>query len=104
MACENCINCFVCMGIPMKPRGVTDERFPDLQVRTMHALDSPNILKFYAWYETTNHLWLILEFCVGGDLMSLISQACASPHLIPERGACCAREQFVQTRLLRLQN
>lgn len=41
----------------------------------MHALDSPNILKFYAWYETTNHLWLILEYCVGGDLMSLISQA-----------------------------
>lgn len=25
-------------------------------------------------YETTNHLWLILEYCVGGDLMSLLRQ------------------------------
>lgn len=28
-----------------------------------------------AWcgrYETTNHLWLILEYCVGGDLLSLL--------------------------------
>jgi serine/threonine-protein kinase ULK4 len=23
-------------------------------------------------YETTNHLWLILEYCVGGDLRSLL--------------------------------
>jgi serine/threonine protein kinase len=23
-------------------------------------------------YETTNHLWLILEYCVGGDLMTLL--------------------------------
>jgi len=50
------------------------------EVRTMHALDSPNILKFYAWYETTNHLWLILEYCVGGDLMSLISQDLRLPE------------------------
>lgn len=38
----------------------------------MHALDHKNILKFFAWYETTNHLWLILEYCVGGDLLSLL--------------------------------
>lgn len=25
-------------------------------------------------YETSNHLWLILEYCVGGDLMSLLRQ------------------------------
>lgn len=25
-------------------------------------------------YETTNHLWLILEYCVGGDLVSLLEQ------------------------------
>ncbi len=25
-------------------------------------------------YETRNHLWLILEYCVGGDLMSLLKE------------------------------
>jgi serine/threonine-protein kinase ULK4 len=25
-------------------------------------------------YETGNHLWLILEYCVGGDLKSLLTQ------------------------------
>lgn len=31
-------------------------------------------------YETTNHLWLILEYCVGGDLMSLLRQDVALPE------------------------
>ncbi|MEW5310458.1 MAG: hypothetical protein WDW38_002255 [Sanguina aurantia] len=50
------------------------------EVRTMHALDNKNILKFFNWYETTNHLWLILEYCVGGDLMSLLRQDCKLPE------------------------
>eukprot|EP00798_Chlamydomonas_sp_ICE-L_P014436 gene14436-20443_t len=50
------------------------------EVRTMHALDHKNILKFYAWYETTNHLWLILEYCVGGDLVSLMRQDVKLPE------------------------
>ena len=35
-------------------------------------MDHPNILRFHAWYETGNHLWLILEYCVGGDLARLL--------------------------------
>jgi len=31
-------------------------------------------------YETTNHLWLILEYCVGGDLMSLMRQDVRLPE------------------------
>jgi serine/threonine protein kinase len=31
-------------------------------------------------YETTNHLWLILEYCVGGDLMSLLRQDARLPE------------------------
>lgn len=31
-------------------------------------------------YETTNHLWLILEYCVGGDLMSLLRQDVRLPE------------------------
>lgn len=81
-----------------------------LQVKTIHGLDHPNILKFYNWcaqhfgmncdvsrevrclentgtkevlylcrYETHNHLWLILEYCVGGDLKSLLQQDLCLP-------------------------
>lgn len=36
------------------------------------GLKHPNVLKFFHWYETRNHLWVILEYCPGGDLMALI--------------------------------
>ena len=34
----------------------------------------PNILRFYNWYETRNHFWIILEYCSGGDLYTLLEQ------------------------------
>ncbi|XP_042391332.1 serine/threonine-protein kinase RUNKEL-like [Zingiber officinale] len=44
------------------------------EVRMLHSLNHPNVLRFYSWYETTAHLWLVLEYCVGGDLMTLLKQ------------------------------
>uniref|UniRef100_A0A7S3K321 Protein kinase domain-containing protein n=1 Tax=Aureoumbra lagunensis TaxID=44058 RepID=A0A7S3K321_9STRA len=42
------------------------------EVQMMHCLSHPHTLKFYDWYETRNNLWLILEYCSGGDLKSLL--------------------------------
>lgn len=40
----------------------------------MHRLNHPHIIRFRDWYETKNNLWLILEYCTGGDLQSLLKQ------------------------------
>jgi len=42
-------------------------------------LSHTNVLKFYSWYETTNHYWIIVEFC-SGDMMTLLGQ----DHKLPE--------------------
>ncbi|XP_025767580.1 serine/threonine-protein kinase ULK4 isoform X2 [Oreochromis niloticus] len=42
-------------------------------VRLTQDLDHPNIANFYEWYETSNHLWLVVELCTGGSLESVIA-------------------------------
>ncbi|XP_033625022.1 serine/threonine-protein kinase ULK4-like isoform X3 [Asterias rubens] len=44
------------------------------RVRLTHELDHPNVVQFYEWYETTNHLWLVVELCTGGSLGQLLIQ------------------------------
>lgn len=44
------------------------------EVRIFHSLKNRHILKFFNWYETRNHLWIIFEYCAGGDLFQLIEQ------------------------------
>ncbi|GAQ82018.1 Serine-threonine protein kinase FUSED [Klebsormidium nitens] len=50
------------------------------EVRTLHSLEHENVLRFHAWYETSNHLWLILEYCVGGNLLTLLHQDTRLPE------------------------
>ena len=39
--------------------------FVSYQVRLSHDLSHGNIVSFYEWYETSNHLWLVSELCTG---------------------------------------
>ena len=45
----------------------------------MHRLRSPYTVQFHEWFETSNHLWLILEYCPGGRLLDMI-QVSTHPH------------------------
>ena len=44
------------------------------EVHALRAIKHERALKFVAWYETRNHLWLVLEYCVGGTLLSVLKQ------------------------------
>ena len=44
------------------------------EVQVMHKMDRPHTLQFHDWYETRNNLWLILEYCTGSDLETLLRQ------------------------------
>ncbi|KAF6031687.1 ULK4 [Bugula neritina] len=61
---------------------VDKTRRPEItnQVRLTHEIKHKHIQQFYEWYETTNHLWLVLELCNGGTLECLIEQDGALPE------------------------
>lgn len=44
------------------------------EVKVASALEHENILRFYNWYETKNHLWVILEYASGGNFQQLLDQ------------------------------
>ncbi|KAG2464765.1 ULK4 kinase, partial [Polypterus senegalus] len=43
-------------------------------VRLTHDMKNENVVSFYEWYETSNHLWLVVELCTGGSLETVIAQ------------------------------
>lgn len=63
----------------------------------MYELDHPHVMKFREWYETTNHLWLVMDlcdgieiylvmdfsnlFCSGGSLKSIIQADGSLPEI-----------------------
>lgn len=44
------------------------------EVKIMYTLEHPNVLKFDTWYETGKHIWLIIEYATGGDMLNLLRQ------------------------------
>ena len=41
------------------------------QVRLTHEISHENVTQFHEWYETSNHLWLVMELCTGQTLSSV---------------------------------
>jgi len=36
-------------------------------------LDHPNIVKYYETYEDSKYLYLVMEYCSGGELLEKVS-------------------------------
>jgi serine/threonine protein kinase len=60
------------------PFPITVHCAPATVISRICELAAIHLSDMCAWstcrYETGNHLWLILEYCVGGDLKSLLTQ------------------------------
>ena len=41
-------------------------------VQFLRSFNHTNVIKFHNWYETNNHLWVITEYCIGGDLRAVL--------------------------------
>ncbi len=54
------------------------------EVMVLNSLHHRNVLKFHTWYETKNHIWLIMEYCTGGDLLNVLLQ----DTKLPEAAIC----------------
>lgn len=44
------------------------------EVSILQKLNHVNIVGFFSWHETRNHLWIIFEYCAGGDLLRILKQ------------------------------
>ncbi|KAH8871747.1 Serine/threonine-protein kinase ULK4 [Schistosoma japonicum] len=69
-------------------------------VRVSHELKHKNVLQFYEWYETSNHLWLVMELCTGGSLEQVIREDhFLSENVIRKFGADIVRGlQYVHSK------
>ena len=43
------------------------------EVKILHKVDHPNIVKYYETYDEENYMYMVMELCSGGDLYKMIS-------------------------------
>ena len=45
------------------------------EVRVLHAIRHPNVVRFINWYETRRHVWVVTECLSGGSLENLLARS-----------------------------
>jgi len=51
------------------------------------TLDHPNIVKFYESYDDARYIYLIMQFCDGGDIGSKLEKAAKKGKVFTEHEA-----------------
>lgn len=44
------------------------------EINILSSLDHPNIVKYYETYESPNYLYLVMEYCHGGELFKKLTE------------------------------
>jgi len=44
------------------------------EIAIIKELDHPNIVKYYETYQNDEFLYIVMEYCPGGDLFDLITK------------------------------
>ena len=42
------------------------------EVAVLHELEHPCVVKLHHWYRTRNNVWLVLDYCTGGNLRTIL--------------------------------
>ena len=75
------------VGVPVRKSRFRIPRFPppepvhltwatqvQHEVGLMHPLHHVNVVSFFSWYSTKGHVWMVVEYCAGGTLDSILRQ------------------------------
>ncbi|CAK0844279.1 unnamed protein product [Prorocentrum cordatum] len=57
----------------------------DCEIEHLLFLDHPHVVKLYEHYEDQSYVYLVMDYCSGGDLHSTISESRGACCLLPER-------------------
>jgi calcium-dependent protein kinase len=57
-----------------KKRIVADVLKVKNEIQILSRLDHPNICRYYETYESPNYIYLVMEYCQGGDLFHRLTK------------------------------
>ena len=53
----------------------------------LRKLDSPNVVKYYETYDDDEYVYLVMEYCPGGELFDLIARKLEKSKKFKEKQA-----------------
>jgi calcium-dependent protein kinase len=65
----------VAIKVVSKKKFASELEFIRTEFRILSTLDHPNIVKYYETYEDTKYLYLVMEYCDGGELLEKVSDS-----------------------------
>jgi len=54
------------------------------EISRLSVLDHPNIVRLYEHYEDASYIFLVMDYCSGGDLYSLVAETKRDQRRLPE--------------------
>lgn len=67
----------------------------EAEIKVLKQLDHPNIIKIYDVYEDYNSVYIVMEYCEGGELLSRVIQAQQRAMTLTERYVMIIMKQIL---------